>query len=99
MRSIIQDKKECYLCRYLDGKEETVCLEDHHLFGAYNRKWSEKYGLKVWLCIEHHREGKEAVHRNKLVMDHMHQVGQIAFEKNHTREEFLNVFGRNYLDL
>ena len=53
MKSIMQTKKECYVCRELVGTEMSLPdtgLEMHHIFGGTaNRKLSEKYGLKVWL--------------------------------------------------
>ena len=39
--------RECFLCGR-NGRGDR--LERHHIFGAANRKLSEKYGLTVWLC-------------------------------------------------
>lgn len=56
MKSIIQSKKECFICKSIYG------LEEHHIFyGKANRKLSERDGLKVYLCPEHHR-GTNGVH-------------------------------------
>jgi len=65
--------------------------------GNPNRKNSEKYGLKIWLCLEHHR-GQTGVHNDQALCDFVHQVAQQAFEKEHSREEFMTIFGRNYLE-
>ena len=47
--SILQSERCCYFC------ESVIGLEEHHIFaGVANRRISEKYGLKVWLCHEHH---------------------------------------------
>ena len=49
MKSIMEPKgcKTCYAC----GREG-IDLEVHHIFyGTANRRLSEKYGLKVHLCI------------------------------------------------
>lgn len=67
-----------------------------HIRGS-NRKWSEKYGLTVYLCCECHR-GRSGVHFNAEIMDELHKTGQQAFEKHHTRAEFMKIFGRNYLE-
>ncbi len=92
MKSIIQSEKECWVC----GK--TRCLEEHHCMGGNpNRKNSEKYGLKIWLCLEHHR-GQTGVHNDQALCDFVHQVAQQAFEKEHSREEFMTIFGKNYLE-
>lgn len=91
--SIIQRTKECYIC-------QSICnLEEHHIFyGTSNRKMSEKYGLKVFLCMEHHR-GTYGVHGkySKELNEKLHKVGQKAFEKHYKSENFLQVFGKNYL--
>lgn len=92
MKSIIQSEKKCWVC----GK--TWHLEEHHCMGGNpNRKNSEKYGLKIWLCLEHHR-GQTGVHNDQTLCDFVHQVAQQAFEKEHSREEFMTIFGRNYLE-
>lgn len=90
-KSVLQKDKECFLCPSLQN------LEQHHIFGGANRKWSEKYGLKVWLCPRCHRDQKQGVHGNKEIMEIMNRTGQQAFEKTHTREDFMKIFGRNYL--
>lgn len=90
-KSILQKDKECFLCTRMQD------LEQHHIFGGPNRKWSEKYGLKVWLCPRCHRDPSHGVHFNRDVMKIMHRTGQQAFEKEHSRGEFMNIFGKNYL--
>lgn len=100
----IMHKKDgtCYLCMLLnnDYRKHDV-LHEHHIFGGKsNRSHSEAEGLKVYLCVEHHMTGKDAVHNAKnsqKVQERLHQIGQQEFEKTHTREEFMNIFGRNYL--
>lgn len=92
MKSIIQTEKECYFCG------DTRLTEEHHIFGGPNRKHSEKYGLKVNLCPYCHRHPKEGVHADAIKADHLHQIGQQAFEKTHTRAEFMKIFGKNYVD-
>lgn len=91
MKSIIQEEKECYICFCQNN------LERHHIFGASNRKHSEKYGLTVYLCKKHHT-GKNGVHNNKQMALAIKRVGQRAFEKRHSREEFMQIFRRNYLE-
>ena len=72
-------------------------LEAHHVFGGANRKKSEEYGLKVYLCLEHHREGPEAVHRNHDMMRLVQQEGQRAFRLVYPEIDFRKEFGKNYL--
>ena len=91
--SILGSRKDrCYLCGRYGHTEE------HHIFGGPNRTLSEKYGLKVYLCLECHSSGKHAVHRDKAVMDELHRQGQEAFmDQLGSRKEFMQIFGRNYL--
>lgn len=92
MKSIIQKEKRCFFCGSVRN------LEKHHIFGGTkNRKWSEKYGLTVELCPFCHRDNRDGVHGNREKMDALHRIGQAAFEKTHTREEFWGIFGKNYL--
>lgn len=72
-------------------------LESHHIFGSHNRKLSEHYGLKVWLCHTCHNEPPAGVHHNSNAMDFLHRVGQQAFENFYPEEDFVEIFGRNYL--
>ena len=100
-KSIIQTEKECFICRHMLGDGIDLpprSLEEHHIFNAANRKLSEQYGLKVWLCINHHREGMNAVHRHPYPMILLKRIGQQAFEEKYGHEEFMKIFGRNYLE-
>ena len=96
MKSVLQDKKECYMCRELYDIDTTFGLEEHHIFGGANRPLSEKYGLKVYLCQAHHNTAPLGVHFDYNTMKWLRRKGQQAFEKTHSREEFIKIFGRNY---
>lgn len=90
--------KHCFLCGR-NGYEDR--LERHHIFGAGNRKLSEKYGLVVYLCGDRcHRNGENAVHRNAKTMEFLHSYGQrkAMNEQGWTAEQFRKVFGKNYLE-
>ena len=95
MKSILQSKKECYICF------STNNLEVHHcFFGSANRKLSEQDGLKVWLCYEHHR-GTNGVH-GKNGSELNIKLKQIAEKKwidtyNKSINEFIKIYGRNFL--
>ena len=101
-QSIIHDKgsRTCYLCAKLhyDFSQKTV-LEEHHIFGGNpNRRNSERYGLKVYLCPGHHRTSNEAVHRpDRNDCQRMLQImGQRYFEEYYPQLDFVAIFGRNY---
>ena len=101
MKSIMHDKDEhtCFLCMVLcEDYTEKLVLEEHHVFGGTsNRKNSEATGLKVYLCPPHHRTGLLAAHRNKDIAEILHITAQKTYEKEHSREEFMKIFGRSYL--
>lgn len=95
-KSIMEDPKNrtCWACG-------AYAPEEHHVFyGMANRKMSEKYGLKVHLRSRHHRDNLDGVHGQNKELDHWLKVmGQRVFETHHgTREQFVQIFGRNYLE-
>lgn len=91
MESILQVEKKCFLC----GRQ--TMLECHHaLHGTANRKNAEHYGLKVWLCRDCHT-GTNGVHRNREKDLKVIRYAQEKFEEQYGREEFIKVFGKNYL--
>ena len=91
MKSIIQqDWDTCFLC----GR---VGEQVHHIFGGKpNRKYSDDDGLTVRLCAACHREVHEGKNTKKL-MKALHELGQTVYEETHTREDFMDRYGRNYL--
>lgn len=88
MKSIMPfDVNTCIEC---GGRGEHT----HHVLFGRNRKNSEMYGLKVRLCTAchyrlHNKDEKLAMKYRKL--------GQKYFEKAYSHEEFMRIFGRNYL--
>lgn len=95
MKSILQDyeeQRECFCCRSIEN------LEDHHIFSGPNRKLSEKYGLKVLLCAQHHRDNKKGVHgQNTELKKDLQRLAQKEFEKVYGHDKYIKVFGKNYL--
>lgn len=95
MESIINNNKKCFKCGSINN------LHCHHIFfGGRNRNKSEKDGLKVYLCWEHH-EGTYGVHGR---MGHNLDIylKQIAEKKwleyyNKTIDDFIKRYGRNFL--
>lgn len=88
----MQHEKECIVCH------TTYNLHCHHVFYGSSHKNAEKYGMKVWLCLRHHNGSNVGVHFNKQLDLKLKCMGQKKFEETHTREEFIRLFGRNYLD-
>ena len=98
MKSIMQQKDgRCYLCQLLKGDFGEKPTEEHHaIFGSAGRPLSEKYGLKVYLCHEHHRTSKDAVHNNQEMAALIKDKAQRAFEREYPDLDFMKIFGRNY---
>lgn len=92
MKSIVQDgEPRCFVCGSVRE------LELHHIMpGVANRRWSTKLGLVCYLCRTHHT-GQYGVHYNRNLMFALKQEAQRAFEKTHTRQEWMDIFGKNYL--
>lgn len=91
MKSILQKDESCYLCGRRYG------LETHHVLGGTaNRKISDKYGLTVLLCHQCHT-GKEGAQYNRDLNFRLKREAQEAFEREHSREEWMGLFRKNYL--
>lgn len=91
-KSIICNDKVCYVCGAVRQ------LHRHHIFfGTANRKVSERLGLTVYLCIEHH-EGTGGVHHNRELDLQLKRLAQQCYESSHSREEWMQNIGKNYLD-
>ena len=93
MKSIIQNEKKCYIT----GDEYN--LHEHHVFNGNNRKKSEKYGLKIWLRADWHNMEKYSVHMDpELDRRIKAEIQQKAMEHyDWTTEDFIRMFGKNYI--
>lgn len=87
----------CYLCSKLGHDQRGTYLEEHHCLNGPNRKLAEHYGLKVYLCLYHHRHGTEAVHNNIEMKLSLCKDAQKAFIKEYPNKDFREIFGKNYL--
>jgi len=93
------EKGTCFLCARLHNDHRQKYTEDHHiLFGSGQRDISEAEGLKVDLCLDHHRAGPEAVHNNQEMRELLCRIVQEEYEKSHTREECMEISRKNYLE-
>lgn len=92
MKTVLQSEKECIVCG------TTYNLHDHHIFFGSRRKQSEKRGLKVWLCANHHNMSNDGVHHNRVLDLKLKRFAQKYYEENYgTREDFRKEFGKSYL--
>lgn len=90
-QSILQNEHECWFCGSRIG------LEEHHIFaGTANRRISEQYGLKVYLCHRHHT-GDHGAQYDKDMNILLKQEAQKAFERLHGHDEWMRLIRKNYL--
>ena len=98
MKSIIQDKKECFITGSTQG------LHNHHIFyGRANRKISDKYGLTIWLTnqchLELHTSPPNAMFVDKVKALQIKQMAQKKAMEHYgwTVEEWIKKFGKSYI--
>lgn len=90
LKSIItKDLDHCYFC----GAPEA---QIHHIFNGSMKRKSEKYGLIMPLCMNHHT-GAEGVHTIPGKMTATKEFGQRMFELYHPELNFLEIFKKNYI--
>ena len=100
MKSIIQkDPNKCYLC----GRSRSYgnVLDEHHVFFGPNRKLSEKYGLKVYIChFGCHVFGSQSVHENAERCRGLQAEVQKKAMQHYgwTVDDFRRIFGKNYTE-
>ena len=95
MKSIIQNKKECFICRINYDVTTTNKIYEHHIF---EEKQSKKYGLKIWLCHRHHAtDPRYSIHYQRQLDLELKQLAQKKFEESHSREDFIEHFIKSYL--
>lgn len=91
----MQFEKKCAICGHRFN------LEEHHILFGKNRKKAEEDGLKVWLCVEHHR-GTLGVHgRDGKKLDMWLKISAERYwlkTYNKTIDDFIKRYGRNYLE-
>lgn len=97
MKSIIQtDREHCFVC----GKNANASyhgLDEHHVFFGFNRKKSEKYGLKVYICHDScHING---IHKNAELNRKVQAIVQKRAMQYYgwTTDDFIGIFGKNYI--
>ena len=93
MMSILQNEKECFITHATHG------LHKHHIYPGYGtRQICEREGFYIWLIPPLHNMSDEGIHFNKGFDLYVKRECQRKYEETHTREEFMQLIGRNYLD-
>lgn len=79
----------------------TICIAIiRHIFAGSRRQISEREGFFVYLAPWLHNQSNHGVHcKDGHELDLMlKRHCQMAYEKEHSREEFMALIGKNYLD-
>lgn len=84
---LTDDLESCYICKSPNA-------DIHEIYGGRNRKVSMANGFCLPLCRHHHQVVETYAHADF----HFKELCQIEFEKTHTRDEFMQLIGRNYRD-
>ena len=96
-KSIIQtDKTRCYICGK-NAHADYWGLDEHHVFSGANRKKSERYGLKVYIC--HTSCHLYGVHKNAELNRQLRADAQKKAMEHYgwTTQDFIKIFGKNYI--
>ena len=96
-KSIMQTTKCCYICRTKYLVETTAGLEEHHVLNGPLRSFSERYGLKVWLCHRHHNEPGYSAHFDHKLRLYLKKQAQRSFEDVYGHRQWMAVVGKDYL--
>lgn len=81
------DFTKCYYCHR--KKQENEKFDLHEVYGGSNRTRSIKYGLVVPLC--------RICHSNENIINKLRIQLQKEYEKEHTRDEFIEITGKSYI--
>lgn len=92
--SIMHDSK----CCYVTGATNTD-LAVHEIYHGANRQVSKANGFWCFLIPELHNMSKNGVHTGNHELDlRLKKECQKKFEETHTRQEFVQIIGRSYLE-
>lgn len=87
--SVFTTNDKCMVCK------STYQLTWNEIYRGRNRSNSMKYGFCLRMCLNCHREYQE----DAVFNDHWHKTAQRYFEEHYgTRDEFIKIFRRNYLE-
>lgn len=90
--SILNNLDRCFFC----GRP-AECIHEVY-FGTANRQISIKNGFCAGLCHREHNMSAKSVHNDRKMDLILKGAYQKEYEKNHTREEFIKLIGKSYLD-
>lgn len=82
------------------GKPTIYIVTISHIYAGGRRQISEREGFWVYLAPWLHNQSNHGVHgKDGHELDLMlKQHCQMKYEETHSREEFMKLIGKNYLD-
>ena len=96
-KSIMQTRRECYVCRMKENVMTVKDLEEHHVLNGPLRPVAEQYGLKVYLCHRHHNEPGYSAHFDHKLRLYLKKQAQRSFEDVYGHRQWMAVVGKEYL--
>ncbi len=84
---LTEDLEHCFIC-------QQSSVDIHEIYGGCNRKVSMQNGFCVPLCREHHRLVTDYPLSNR----NLQVKCQSKFEEINSRDKFMRLIGRNYLE-
>ena len=75
------------LCEYCNTW--SYKLDPHEIYGGSNRRRSIENGFVILLCRK--------CHENENILQELKIKKQKEFEQEHSREEFIRIIGKNYI--
>ena len=91
MKSILQDKKECFVTGVTEG------LHKHHVMNGPLRSKSEKFGLYIYLTPAYHNMSNKGIHFDQEFDLRVKRYAQRKFEELYSHELWMKEFHKNYL--
>ena len=96
MKSIIQIKNECFICKINYNVITANNLTEYLIFNDYPKQ-NNKYELKIKLYYRHNNFNKyQEKFKNALEVS-LKQHAQNKFEEKETKKEFIKQFNKSYL--
>lgn len=84
--ALTDDMGTCYLC----GR---VAQQMHHIFNGPERAKSTADNMIIPVCAGCH----DRIHKDAKLRRELKAIGQRAYERSHSREEFRERYGKSYL--
>lgn len=82
----------------LYSTKREIGLDRHEVFyGNGKREISIREGMVIFLTPKKHNMSDEGIHFNREFDLKVKRIAQRKYEETHTREEFIQIFGKSYL--